>query len=144
MNTTRILGSGAGAALALSLLTVAPAQAGGDPGYPVGTISVERTAVLDGDTLRVGGSYTCEGAGDRIGTLGFEVQFRGGSSTERVEVTSLRCDGASHAWATDVPVEGGSTPLGSSTFWGSIQVCETPDGPCPMKLVEERVVVRPG
>lgn len=144
MNTTRMLGSGAGIALALSLLAVAPAQAGGDPGYPVGTISVDRTAVLDGDALRVGGSYACEGAGDRIGTLGFEVLLRGGFSTDRVELASLVCDGAPHAWASDVPVDGATTPLGAATFWGSVQVCETPDGPCPMKLVEQRLVVRRG
>ena len=144
MNKARMLGSGAGVALALSLLSVAPAQAGGDPGYPIGTISVDRTAVLDGDVLRLGGSYTCEGAGDRIGTLGFEVLLRGGTSTDRVELTSLVCDAAPHAWATDVAVDGTSTPLGSATFWGSVQVCETPDGPCPMTLVEERLVVRRG
>lgn len=144
MKTARMIGSSAGVALALSLLAVAPARAGGDPGYPVGTVSADRTAVLDGGFVSIAGSYTCEGVGDRIGTLGFEVMFRGGSATGSGGLTSLLCDGASHAWAADVAVDGTVTRLGPATFLGWVQVCESPDGPCPMKLSEQRVVIRRG
>jgi hypothetical protein len=143
MNTTRTLVSGALLALAGSLLATAPALAGGDPGYEIGTITVDRSATFDADLIRIGGSYTCLGAGDRIGELSFEILLRDGSATPLQVVPDLTCDGGSHRWDSAAPVGAAGVASGRATFWAGITVCESPDGPCPAKLVEDRITLRP-
>ena len=98
MRITRAFVAGTVATLVISLGTAGSAVAGGDPGYEIGTITVDRIATVDDDLVTLAGSYTCSGAGDRIGSLSFEILMRDGSSTDIQTVSELSCDGAPHRW----------------------------------------------
>jgi len=142
MNISRSLLASAFVTATAVVLAGSPAHAGGDPGYEIGTITVDHTATVDDDLATIGGSYTCSGAGDRIGSLSFQLLLREGAPTDLQTVDGLTCDGASHRWDTVTAVGAGRVPSGAATFWGGITVCETPDGPCPMTLVEARVILK--
>lgn len=142
MKITRAFVAGTVATLVISLGTAGSARAGGDPGYEIGTITVDRIATVDDDLVTLAGSYTCSGAGDRIGSLSFEILMRDGSSTDIQTVSELSCDGAPHRWDS-VAVGTGRIDTGAATFWGSITVCESADGPCPTQLIDQRFTLKP-
>lgn len=135
MSKARTLVIGAAVAIAASLLSLAPAHAGGAP--DLGVVTVDPVAVFSGDTATLTGTYTCTYPGS--GTIGFELLLRGGASTQEASFPA-ECDGSVHAWRTTTRGDG-MTP-GPATFWGHLEVCDA-NGDCPWNLVEERVTLRP-
>ena len=142
MNVSRTLAASAFVAVSAAVLAGSPAQAGGDPGYEIGTVTVDRTATIDADRTAIGGTYTCNGAGDRIGSLSFQLLQRNLPPTEVETITGLTCDGAAHRWSFAAAIGTGDIRSGSATFWGDISVCESPEGPCPAKHVDQRIILR--
>ena len=61
MNVSRTLAASAFVAVSAAPSRGRPAQAGGDPGYEIGTVTVDRTATIDADRTAIGGTYTCNG-----------------------------------------------------------------------------------
>lgn len=133
--------AGVATVLAASMLSAPAALAGGEPDYPVGGVSVDTRVALGGDILTLGGSYWCEGAGDRLGAFSVDV-YQAGGPVAAATVGSLICDGTEHAW--QVAVQATEARPGRALAHGLLQVCESDAGPCPGVLFEEDVVLRPG
>jgi hypothetical protein len=141
MNVSRSLLASAVVTVSTAVLTGSPAHAGGDPGYDIGTVSIDRTATVNADLVALSGTYACTGAGDRIGSLSFQLLLRDRPPTDVHTIEGLICDGAQHRWGAGATVPGGRVQTGAATFWGGIAVCESPEGPCPMEPVDERVII---
>lgn len=139
MNVSRSLSTvamAATAALSMSALAAAPAHAGGAP--ILGTVTVDRVAVLTADAVTLTGTYTCTGAdpGASRGSLHTELATR--DAVGSTAATSVVCDGFSHRWTTTGPRE--NLTRGSATVLVSLEVCDA-SGDCPWNLFDARVTV---
>ncbi|WP_353509098.1 DUF6299 family protein [Intrasporangium sp.] len=125
-------------AVTASLLSATSAIAGGAPDY--GDVNVDMRAVLQDGALTIGGTYQCEGPGQRLGNASVEI-FQRGDRVAVVVLEALTCDGADHRWEVRVAAE--NARPGRALAHGLLQVCEVPDGPCPGVLFDEDIVVTP-
>ncbi|RKT76634.1 hypothetical protein DFJ68_0030 [Terracoccus luteus] len=141
MHIRRIL-AGTAAALSTACIGVvvsSPASAGGAPPYPMGTVTVDRTVIVDAGTSTVSGSYRCLGGGERIGAIDGDIyQWKVARSLGSFRVDGLQCDGRAHAWTAVVENERRAHP-GRGTAFGSLEVCESVGGDCPRAQFDERI-----
>ena len=125
-------------AVTASLFSATSAVAGGAPDY--GDVNVDRRVVLQDGALTIGGTYQCEGPGERLGNASVEV-FQRGDRVAGVGLEALICDGADHRWEVTVAAE--NARPGRALAHILLQVCEIPDGPCPGVLFDQDIVVTP-
>ncbi len=125
-------------AVTASLLSATSAVAGGAPDY--GDVNVDKRVVLQDGALTIGGTYQCEGPGERLGNASVEV-FQRGDRVADVALEALICDGADHRWQVTVAAE--NARPGHAFAHGLLQVCEVPDGLCPGVLFDENIVLMP-
>ena len=126
------------AALTATALTVAPAHAGGAPGFSA--VTVDRQAVLADGQVTVGGTYSCTvpdgGPSSGPGKIGVELATRSGAATSgSVAVT---CDGTTRGWTITAPA--GSLGPGRAWVHGHVEVTDSA-GNTPWNLFDTSVTV---